>query len=425
MSSPTRREHRAGGDEGPLADGQEAAVDDEVLGRGIPWMGATPSPTRCLRAPARADRAEHPTVLSYALRLDTYPCGSSSLPALLLPRINHAACGERRAYLGLPCAIYYMRTVGICIEQDEIFSLERVSSRKPVAVATDTFLTRHHHQGLQGLQLVHQPVQPSQPQEQCSIQQGAVKAAEYVGAHHFHDVRFAAIFIPSHLDAFESVTYLLVRTLKVSHMTRGLASCGYSPPPGVLRDYRQVRDRLSTRKALHSALTTCYINSILSQLHIKRACENLGIHCAMTSIVFPRSRGAASPIYYWTKRELLETGRGDDIVIIIENGAVIAVRVVLFPGTRVCTRLYMGSGAQGRRDADYQDGSDWMGHDHGEAACFNRGEPSTKHTDTITARILQLGDDVDMNDISVVVHINSRGNFALTQCRKPRVPYTP
>ncbi|KZP09753.1 hypothetical protein FIBSPDRAFT_963703 [Athelia psychrophila] len=39
--------------------------------------------------------------------------------------------------------------------------------------------------------------------------------------------------------------------------------------------------------------------------------------------------------------------------------------------------------------------------------------------------LVELGDDVDMNDISVVVHINSRGNFALTQCRKPRVPYTP
>ncbi|KZP09754.1 hypothetical protein FIBSPDRAFT_231083 [Athelia psychrophila] len=96
-------------------------------------------------------------------------------------------------------------------------------------------------------------------------------------------------------------------------MTRGLASCGYSPPPGVLRDYRQVRDRLSTRKALYGALTTCYINSILSQIHTKRACEILGIHCAMIPVVFPRSRGAASPIYYWTKRELLETGHGDDV----------------------------------------------------------------------------------------------------------------
>lgn len=39
----------------------------------------------------------------------------------------------------------------------------------------------------------------------------------------------------------------------------------------------------------------------------------------------------------------------------------IADRVVLLPGTRVGIQTVMGSGAQGRRDTDYQDGSTWMG----------------------------------------------------------------
>lgn len=39
----------------------------------------------------------------------------------------------------------------------------------------------------------------------------------------------------------------------------------------------------------------------------------------------------------------------------------IADRVVLMPGTRVGRQTVMGSGAQGRRDTDYRDGSTWMG----------------------------------------------------------------
>jgi len=41
--------------------------------------------------------------------------------------------------------------------------------------------------------------------------------------------------------------------------------------------------------------------------------------------------------------------------------AMIADRVMLLPGTRVGKQTVMGSGAQGRRNTNYEDGSTWMG----------------------------------------------------------------
>ena len=41
--------------------------------------------------------------------------------------------------------------------------------------------------------------------------------------------------------------------------------------------------------------------------------------------------------------------------------AMIADRVMLLPGTRVGKQTVMGSGAQGRRNTIYEDGSTWMG----------------------------------------------------------------
>ncbi|KZP15120.1 hypothetical protein FIBSPDRAFT_1048354 [Athelia psychrophila] len=154
-----------------------------------------------------------------------------------------------------------------------------------------------------------------------------------------------------------------------------------------------------------------------------------------------------------------------DAKIVIEKGAVIGVQTG------------MGSGAQGRKDTDYQDRSKWMGKDPGEATRFNHGAPSAKPADTITpfgharttsakrhispsctpsscsltslvqksertwprlfagsktglaigSNLVELGDDVDVDDCSVVVHINSRGNCepritnALSQTEIPRV----
>lgn len=69
----------------------------------------------------------------------------------------------------------------------------------------------------------------------------------------------------------------------------------------------------------------------------------------------------------------------------------IADRVVLLPGCHVGRRTVMGSGALGKRDAVYDDGSTWMGcgkrnppghwtlfiglwSDNGESICFGRSE---------------------------------------------------
>ncbi|KAF7975487.1 hypothetical protein HWV62_9401 [Athelia sp. TMB] len=154
-------------------------------------------------------------------------------------------------------------------------------------------------------------------------------------------------------------------------------------------------------------MTKRYINSIiLSQFHLKRAFDILGTHYEMTSVVFRAMGAKVGKRVYWPGSglycldpELLEVG--DDVVfgsrsevfttdrigtskIVIENGAMVADRVVLLPGTRVGVQTIMGSGAQGRRDADYPNGSTWMGNDHGEAICFNRGNPDAKPTETIT-----------------------------------------
>jgi acetyltransferase-like isoleucine patch superfamily enzyme len=86
---------------------------------------------------------------------------------------------------------------------------------------------------------------------------------------------------------------------------------------------------------------------------------------------------------YCPDPELLELG--DDVVfgsrseiftsdsigtakITVGNGAMIADRVVLLPGTRVGKRTVMGSGSLGKRGGVYEDGSTWMGNDGGEAA---------------------------------------------------------
>ncbi len=86
---------------------------------------------------------------------------------------------------------------------------------------------------------------------------------------------------------------------------------------------------------------------------------------------------------YCPDPELLEIG--DDVVfgsrseifttdsigterITVGNGAMIADRVVLLPGTHVGKRTVMGSGSLGKRRGVYEDGSTWMGNDGGEAA---------------------------------------------------------
>ncbi|EPQ56705.1 acetyl-CoA synthetase-like protein [Gloeophyllum trabeum ATCC 11539] len=146
-------------------------------------------------------------------------------------------------------------------------------------------------------------------------------------------------------------------------------------------------------------------HSLLSQRDLSRAFDILGTHYEMTSRVFRAMGAKIGKRVYWPGSgvycpdpELLEVG--DDVVfgsrselftsdcigaerIVIKSGAMIADRVVLLPGTTVGRRTVMGSGALGKRNGVYEDGSVWMGCDHGEAVCFGRGGKDVSG-DTIT-----------------------------------------
>jgi carbonic anhydrase/acetyltransferase-like protein (isoleucine patch superfamily) len=126
-----------------------------------------------------------------------------------------------------------------------------------------------------------------------------------------------------------------------------------------------------------------YVNSILlSQAILRRALDILGTHYEATSIIYRLMGAKIGRRVYWPGSgihcpdpELLEVG--DDVVfgsrselftcdrissekIVIGDGAMIADRVVLLPGTTVGRKAVLGSGALGRRGAIYPDGSTWV-----------------------------------------------------------------
>ncbi|KAI3616310.1 peroxisomal-coenzyme a synthetase, partial [Moniliophthora roreri] len=164
----------------------------------------------------------------------------------------------------------------------------------------------------------------------------------------------------------------------------------------------------SSADASQITLLKRYINShLLSKRRLKDAFSLLGNHYEIVSIVYRMMGAKIGRRVYWPGSgvycldpELLEIG--DDVVfgsrselfttdrlgtakIVIGNGAMIADRVVLLPGTRVGHRTVMGSGALGKRNAVYEDNSTWMGNDRGEAICFNKGSPNTKEDDDTTS----------------------------------------
>ncbi|KAI9061574.1 acetyl-CoA synthetase-like protein [Trametes sanguinea] len=151
-------------------------------------------------------------------------------------------------------------------------------------------------------------------------------------------------------------------------------------------------------------LTRRYIyNSILDQKTIKSAFDLLGSHYEMTSIIFRAMGAKVGKRVYWPGSgvycpdpELLEIG--DNVVfgsrseifttdsigsekVTIGSGSMIADRCVLMPGTRIGRKVVMGSGALGKRNGEYGDGSVWMGNDRGEAVCF--GKPNKETTDEV------------------------------------------
>ncbi|KIM35873.1 hypothetical protein M413DRAFT_78898 [Hebeloma cylindrosporum] len=150
-----------------------------------------------------------------------------------------------------------------------------------------------------------------------------------------------------------------------------------------------------------------YINSsLLSQRNLNGAFSILGTHYETVSMVYRAMGAKVGKRVYWPGSgidcldpELLEIG--DDVVfgsrseflttdslgsdkIIIGDGAMVADRVVLLPGTRIGNRTVMGTGALGIRNGTYEDGSAWIGNERGQAICLSKTSTLAGVVDTIT-----------------------------------------
>ncbi|KAF9254935.1 acetyl-CoA synthetase-like protein [Marasmius fiardii PR-910] len=142
-----------------------------------------------------------------------------------------------------------------------------------------------------------------------------------------------------------------------------------------------------------------YLSSkLLSQKKLRDAFAVLGSHYEVVSMVYRAMGAKVGRRVYWPgtgvnclNPELLEIG--DDVVfgsrsevfttdgigsekVIIGNGAMIADRVVLLPGTRVGKGTVMGSGTLGTRNGNYRDGSMWIGNENSKPICLKAGTPS-------------------------------------------------
>ncbi|KAF7353576.1 Peroxisomal-coenzyme a synthetase [Mycena sanguinolenta] len=150
------------------------------------------------------------------------------------------------------------------------------------------------------------------------------------------------------------------------------------------------------------ALLRRYINSHTLSLSVLRSAFSiLGTHYEAVSVVYRAMGAKIGRRVYWPGSgifcldpELLEIG--DDVVfgsrseifttdgvgsakVTVGNGAMIADRVVLLPGVKIGKFTVMGSGALGLRDAEYKDGSTWLGKD-----CLDDGSNKDLSRDTIT-----------------------------------------
>ena len=88
-----------------------------------------------------------------------------------------------------------------------------------------------------------------------------------------------------------------------------------------------------------------------------------GIYCPD-----PELLDVGDDVVFGSRSELFTSDSIGTERISVGQGAMIADRVVLLPGSRVGRRTVMGSGALGKRRGIYEDGSTWMGNDGGEAA---------------------------------------------------------
>ncbi|KAJ7587737.1 hypothetical protein C8J56DRAFT_1082003 [Mycena floridula] len=81
----------------------------------------------------------------------------------------------------------------------------------------------------------------------------------------------------------------------------------------------------------------------------------------------------AKNVVFGSRSQFFTVDRDEAAKITVGDGAMVADRVVLFPGPRIGRRIVMGSGALAKRDTFYPDGSTWIGCEMGEAVCLDRG----------------------------------------------------
>lgn len=86
-----------------------------------------------------------------------------------------------------------------------------------------------------------------------------------------------------------------------------------------------------------------------------------GIYCPD-----PELLDIGDDVVFGSRSELFTTDCIGSQKIIVCNGAMVADRVVLLPGTRIGRKCVMGSGSLGRREGKYEDGSTWVCH----SACY-------------------------------------------------------
>ncbi|KZP20895.1 hypothetical protein FIBSPDRAFT_954088 [Athelia psychrophila] len=423
-------------------DRQEAAADVEVLGRGWGWGSAGWELHQ-----VQLDACAHPPVLialiipivfSYALRLHTADPPLAPRPALAADQphgLRGATCFPR------PPLRYRLRTVarlwppkdggvadaaaikGICIGRAE-------SSVSIASYASSCDHPSHKSSEAFNRALFKQP------------SMWALISIIVVMSLRIPSPWFAVIWLQDEQRGLHLVTsrcfrerYLLVRRLGAAHTynTRSLASCAISMP--LLPDGPAMA---------YWVLTRGYIVNCM-QFHVKRDCNVLDTHPTMTSVVFLRSGGAASPSH-WTGGGFSRLGIGDNVGLDSEVALTSSLSLFITLGLR-------RSSSSSRKE-----GPVWTGNEHREATCSNaaRSAPCPRTpvcpsgalvvqvqapSDLVRLRVLPLAllylfgmntgksvgaaplDEADidgfsavnMDDGSAVVHINAWGNFALNR----------
>ncbi|BDA51313.1 probable peroxisomal-coenzyme A synthetase at N-terminal half [Coccomyxa sp. Obi] len=99
-------------------------------------------------------------------------------------------------------------------------------------------------------------------------------------------------------------------------------------------------------------------------------------------------------VVFGSRSAVITTDTEESQRVVIGNGAMVADRCVLLPGTRVGRNAVLGSGTLAPKGFDAPGGSVWLGSSGGEATLWQAGDPATADADTTTpyGRAMHLGE---------------------------------